>query len=81
MIVPIRGGEFRNGIGSVLSGLMVCMKSPNARGACDGALPWSRRKAFKFKQPFKFKSGLSQNGTAALPLQEAAAFAVTDASA
>jgi hypothetical protein len=26
MMVPIRGGEFRSGMGSVLSGLMVCMK-------------------------------------------------------
>jgi hypothetical protein len=32
MMVPIRGGDDRNGMGSVLSGLMVCMKilSPNA---------------------------------------------------
>jgi hypothetical protein len=60
MIVPIRGEEFRNGMGSVLSGLMVCMKSPNASGACDGALPWSRRRAFKFNPAVR------QNETAAL---------------
>jgi hypothetical protein len=50
MIVPIRCGEFRNGMGSVLSGLMVCMKNfPRTRPAHHGALSWSQRRSDKFK--------------------------------
>jgi hypothetical protein len=47
MMVPIRGGEVRSGMGSVLSGLMVCIKwIPERVRRCDGAPCLGRGQGF-----------------------------------
>ena len=84
-MVPIRCGERRNGIGSVLSGRMVFMRIPGKKPPLrPGACSWSQSGSGKFKalressKPGEPKTGQDQghvgrNETAALPRKGQAA--------